>query len=74
MGRELAGKIEELRELIRHHDRKYYVENSPEITDEEYDGLYRKLVELEKARGERGRHLPQRSQSPKHILSEAINT
>jgi DNA ligase (NAD+) len=45
-----ARRAEELRGLIRRHDRKYYVEHSPEISDPEYDALYRELVELESAR------------------------
>jgi DNA ligase (NAD+) len=37
----------ELRRHIRHHDRLYYVEASPEITDRVYDGLMAELVQLE---------------------------
>jgi DNA ligase (NAD+) len=44
---EAARRIEELRELIRHHDRLYYVENRPEISDAEYDRLARELKALE---------------------------
>jgi len=40
-------RIEELRELIRYHDRKYYVENAPEISDYEYDQLVKELEKLE---------------------------
>lgn len=40
-------EIENLRSLIRHHDYCYFVLNSPEISDEEYDALFRKLQELE---------------------------
>ena len=36
------------RELAR-HDRLYYVESSPELSDSEYDTLFRELVELEAA-------------------------
>jgi DNA ligase (NAD+) len=43
-----AGKrIEELKKAIRRHDRLYYVINKPEISDGEYDRLYRSLRELE---------------------------
>jgi DNA ligase (NAD+) len=45
---EAKRRVEELKELIRYHDYKYYVLNSPEITDSEYDNLFRELVELEK--------------------------
>jgi DNA ligase (NAD+) len=40
-------RIEKLRAEIRYHDHKYYVEDSPEIADAEYDALMRELVELE---------------------------
>ncbi len=42
------ARIDELRGLIRHHDRKYYVENEPEMPDREYDQLMVELVELER--------------------------
>ncbi len=42
-----ATRIERLREEIRHHDRKYYVEAAPEITDRDYDRLVDELRELE---------------------------
>jgi len=49
MTREEAKKrIEQLRELIEYHNYRYYVLDSPEISDEEYDKLYRELVTLEK--------------------------
>jgi DNA ligase (NAD+) len=40
-------KIQTLRDAIRRHDRKYYVENAPEISDYEYDQLMRELEALE---------------------------
>lgn len=43
----VAHRIEELRRLIEHHDRLYYVEARPEISDREYDRLYAELVALE---------------------------
>lgn len=42
-------RITELRAEIRHHDHLYYVLDRPEITDAEYDLLYRELVKLETA-------------------------
>ena len=45
-------RISELRELLRYHSNKYYVEDSPEISDYEYDRLYRELQELEAAHPE----------------------
>lgn len=38
-----------LRKEIRRHDRLYYVEARPEISDQEYDRLYRRLRDLEQA-------------------------
>lgn len=45
-------RIKELRELIHYHNYRYYVEDDPEISDHEYDMLYRELVELEQAHPE----------------------
>jgi DNA ligase (NAD+) len=42
-----ARQIERLREQIRHHDRKYYVEAAPEISDRDYDRLLDDLRALE---------------------------
>jgi len=42
-----ARQIERLREQIRHHDRKYYVEAAPEISDRDYDRLLTDLRALE---------------------------
>jgi DNA ligase (NAD+) len=47
--RRAAERVEELRTLVRHHDYRYYVLDSPEISDSEYDALYRELQELEAA-------------------------
>ncbi|MBM3253559.1 MAG: hypothetical protein FJZ16_04840, partial [Candidatus Omnitrophica bacterium] len=49
MHSQVKNKIEKLREIIRQHDYKYYVENKPEISDYEYDKLMKELIELEKA-------------------------
>jgi len=43
-----AQKILELRSLLERHNRLYYVEASPEITDAEYDKLFRELEGMEK--------------------------
>lgn len=40
-------KISELRKKLDYHSYKYYVEDSPEISDYEYDRLFRELEELE---------------------------
>ena len=47
--RHVQERIEELRRQIRHHDRRYYIDAQPEITDYEYDQLVRELQRLEKA-------------------------
>jgi len=48
MERKEAGrKIPQLREEIRKHDRLYYEEAAPIISDHEYDRLYKELVDLE---------------------------
>ncbi len=41
------ARAKELREQIDRHDRLYYVENSPVISDSEYDRLLRELEEIE---------------------------
>ncbi len=43
-----AAQIAELRETIRQHDRRYYVEAAPVISDLEYDRLMDRLRLLEK--------------------------
>ena len=43
-----AERIEALRDKIRHHEHLYYVLDSPEISDADYDALTRQLQELEK--------------------------
>ncbi|MGE3310435.1 MAG: NAD-dependent DNA ligase LigA [Limisphaerales bacterium] len=41
-----------LAEELRRHDRLYYVEARPEVTDREYDRLFRELVALERVHPE----------------------
>jgi DNA ligase (NAD+) len=41
-------RVEELRSEIRRHERLYYVENRPELTDAEFDRLMSELAELER--------------------------
>lgn len=40
-------RIAKLRTEIRHHDYLYYVKDAPEVSDEQYDKLFRELVALE---------------------------
>jgi DNA ligase (NAD+) len=42
-----AKRLEQLRNEIRKHDRLYYDEAAPIISDREYDRLYKELVDLE---------------------------
>ncbi|KAF5433033.1 DNA ligase (NAD+) [Candidatus Methanophagaceae archaeon] len=41
------GRIEELRKKIHYHNYRYYVLNEPEVSDAEYDRLFKALEELE---------------------------
>ncbi len=45
--KEAVTELEQLREQIRYHSQKYYTEDDPEISDYEYDMLYRRLENLE---------------------------
>jgi len=43
----IKARIEKLRSQINYHNYRYYVLDSPEISDAEYDGLIRELKKLE---------------------------
>ncbi len=43
----IQARIDELREQIRRHNRLYYGLGEPEISDSEYDGLFKALQDLE---------------------------
>ena len=43
----LKQRLEELRQIIRQHDEWYYVHNRSEISDAEYDKIFRDLQNLE---------------------------
>ena len=47
MKKDAAARIEELRRLIRYHNDRYYREDAPEVSDAEYDALFRELLSLE---------------------------
>ena len=47
---EVAGEIDRLRTELRHHDYLYHVEARPQLSDEDYDRLFRRLKELEEIR------------------------
>jgi len=42
-------ELEGLREKIRYHNHRYHVLDDPEISDSEYDRLFKKLLALETA-------------------------
>lgn len=44
---DVQKRLDELRATIRRHDRLYYVLNRPEVSDSEYDQLFRTLQALE---------------------------
>jgi DNA ligase (NAD+) len=46
-GVDVRGRVEDLREQVRYHNRRYHVDDAPEISDAEYDALYRELEALE---------------------------
>ena len=45
-------RMDELVELINYHNEKYYVEDSPEISDYEYDMLMKELIDIENSQPE----------------------
>ncbi|MDN3659262.1 NAD-dependent DNA ligase LigA [Ferruginibacter paludis] len=47
-----TGKVDSLREILRFHEYRYYVQNDPLISDEEYDILYKLLEKFEKVHPE----------------------
>jgi len=47
MAEDVKKHIQQLRSRLRRHDRLYYVLNSPEITDQQYDAIFAELKQLE---------------------------
>ena len=47
MKEDIKTEIEELRETIRYHNNRYHVLDDPEISDSEYDQMFRRLLLLE---------------------------
>src|SRR2546428_7972189 len=45
-----AVRVEELREMIRRHEHAYYVLDQPEVSDAQYDALFRELRQIEEDR------------------------
>jgi len=52
MPRNIAERIEKLRETLRYHEHRYYVLDEPEVSDAEYDAIMRELRDLETAHPE----------------------
>ncbi len=44
----IKDNIEDLRDILRFHEYRYYIENDPLISDYEYDTLYKALEKFEK--------------------------
>jgi len=49
---DILARLIALRDEIRRHDNLYYVKDRPEISDSQYDHLFRELVELEQTHPE----------------------
>ena len=43
----MKQKIEELRRWLNYHNRKYYIDNAPEVSDYEFDQRMHELQRLE---------------------------
>src|SRR5690554_1874407 len=46
---EIQKRVKELRDELNKHNRLYYVQDAPEVSDAEYDRLMRELQHLEEA-------------------------
>jgi DNA ligase (NAD+) len=46
--KQATQKIQKIRENIKYHEKKYYVDNDPQISDYEFDMLVKELEKLEK--------------------------
>jgi DNA ligase (NAD+) len=52
MSDDARDRVAALRAQLEHHSRQYHVLDAPEITDAEYDHLFRELLDLEEAHPE----------------------
>ncbi len=66
---DVRRRVEELREQVEYHARRYYVLDDPEIGDDEYDALFRELQELE----ERHPELASPDSPTKRVGSEPVS-
>ena len=67
---DVRRRVEELREQVEHHARRYYVLDDPEIGDDEYDALFGELQDLE----ERHPELQTPDSPTKRVGSEPVST
>ncbi|SDL89765.1 DNA ligase (NAD+) [Halogranum gelatinilyticum] len=65
---EARAQAEVLREAIREHDHRYYVENDPAIADRTYDALFARLQKLEDVFG-----LPTEDSPTRRVGGEPID-
>ena len=65
-------KIDQLREELHLHNYKYYVENEPVISDQEFDRLMRELQDLEAQHPEHYERHQQELRSGGTPLSDAF--
>ena len=49
---DILSRLNTLRDEVRHHDYLYYVKDRPDISDSQYDRLFRELIDLEQAHPE----------------------
>ncbi len=52
MSQSIKDRVQQLREELNRHNRLYYVEAAPEITDREFDRMMQELIDLEAAHPE----------------------
>lgn len=51
-GQLLLDRVQQLRETVRYHQHRYYLLDDPEISDQEFDALFRELQHLEESHPE----------------------
>ena len=66
--KKIKERAEKLHELLTHHSHQYYTLDTPEISDDAYDALYRELREIE----EKYPELVQADSVTRRIVGEAM--